>query len=158
MHCFICFKLLNYFRSHNIVGFNIQTLGTLLAAETILCDQRFDVKIKDVRFVGYPLHLHNPNSKMVQTIQSFNVVIVLRVSLYFIFFYPQVRTLVYFSTQSLLQFTHFFYCCWSSWILMVKNSTAADMMSSYEPFSPPSYAHLHSILTIWYWTILYTSE
>lgn len=64
--------------SHDIVGFNIQTLGTLLAAETILCGQRFDVKIKDVRFVGYPLHLHNPNSKMVQTIQSFNVVIVLR--------------------------------------------------------------------------------
>ncbi|CAI9729517.1 Hypothetical predicted protein [Octopus vulgaris] len=64
--------------SHNIVGFNFQNLGTLLAADTILCGKRFDVKIKDVRFVGYPLHLNNPNSKHVQTIQSFNVVIVLK--------------------------------------------------------------------------------
>lgn len=40
-----------------LVGFEDKTLANLLAVKTKLCGSKFNLKIDDVRFVGYPVHL-----------------------------------------------------------------------------------------------------
>ncbi|XP_025092889.1 GATOR complex protein NPRL3-like [Pomacea canaliculata] len=50
---------------HNsmLVGFEDKTLANLLAVKTRLCGSKFNVKIDEVRFVGFPVQLeHSPKS------------------------------------------------------------------------------------------------
>ena len=55
-------------------------LGNFLAIKPELCGRKFEVKIDDVIFVGYPMLLHHGNVKREMTNTSFNVVFALRVS------------------------------------------------------------------------------
>ena len=71
-------------------------LPTLLATKPDLCGKPFDVKVDDVRFVGYPMLLAHSKEKVSSSgksshkIISFNVVLVVRVR----FLYPRIHSLV----------------------------------------------------------------
>ncbi|ESO84751.1 hypothetical protein LOTGIDRAFT_207231 [Lottia gigantea] len=60
------------------------TLATLLAAKSSLCNQNFDLKIDDVRFIGFPVILHVPVTTGKQTghrITTVNVVFTLKANI-----------------------------------------------------------------------------
>ncbi|XP_048759621.2 GATOR complex protein NPRL3-like [Ostrea edulis] len=66
-------------RDNTLVGFSDSILANLLAAKQDLCRKPFDLKIDDVRFVGYPMSLDTSKSKPgAHRIISFNITFVLR--------------------------------------------------------------------------------
>lgn len=46
-----------------LVGFPDEVLSTLFAVKAELCDQKFELKVNDVRFVAHPTLLHSKTSK-----------------------------------------------------------------------------------------------
>ncbi|XP_061182292.1 GATOR1 complex protein NPRL3-like [Saccostrea echinata] len=66
-------------RDNTLVGFSDSILANLLAAKQDLCRKPFDLKINDVRFVGFPMPLDKSRSKPgAHQIISFNIIFVLR--------------------------------------------------------------------------------
>ncbi|XP_064611275.1 GATOR1 complex protein NPRL3-like [Liolophura sinensis] len=67
-------------RNGVLVGFSNPILANLLALRSELCGRRFDVKIDDVRFVGFPIMLQADSDKQTKgpSILSFNIVFVLK--------------------------------------------------------------------------------
>ena len=65
--------------------FSDDILAHMLAAKSKLCGQKFEVKVADVVFVGYPMLLHHVKSgqptqkRDTPSMISFNVVFALRV-------------------------------------------------------------------------------
>lgn len=66
-------------RDNTLVGFSDSILANILAVKQDLCRKPFDLKIDDVRFVGYPMSLDPSKSKPgAHQIISFNITFVLR--------------------------------------------------------------------------------
>lgn len=61
-----------------LAGLSDNTLVILLVVKSTLCGQAFDVKIDDVRFVGFPVLLGDDSSKSGHKILSFSVFFVLQ--------------------------------------------------------------------------------
>ncbi|KAI4504399.1 hypothetical protein M0802_000870 [Mischocyttarus mexicanus] len=62
----------------NLTGLKDEVLSTLFAVKPELCDQKFELKVNDVRFVGHPTLIPQRGFKEVNSSMLFNVVFALQ--------------------------------------------------------------------------------
>ncbi|XP_015439288.1 PREDICTED: nitrogen permease regulator 3-like protein [Dufourea novaeangliae] len=62
----------------NLIGVTDEVLSTLFAVKPELCDQKFELKVNDVRFVGHPTLVPSRGLKEVNSSMLFNIVFALQ--------------------------------------------------------------------------------
>jgi len=62
----------------NLTGLTDDVLSTLFAVKPELCEQKFELKVNDVRFVGRPTLVPSPGLKEVNSSMLFDIVFALR--------------------------------------------------------------------------------
>ncbi|XP_029036380.1 GATOR complex protein NPRL3 [Osmia bicornis bicornis] len=62
----------------NLTGVNDEVLSTLFAVKPELCEQKFELKVNDVRFVGHPTLVPSHGLKEVNSSMLFNIVFALQ--------------------------------------------------------------------------------
>ncbi|CAL4132605.1 unnamed protein product [Meganyctiphanes norvegica] len=75
------------YRTNSMIDFSDKVMSNLFAVKSELCDNKFELKVNDVRFVGHPVRLNNPctapshTKKKTSTIVLFNIVFALKAHL-----------------------------------------------------------------------------
>ncbi|XP_066598005.1 GATOR complex protein NPRL3 [Prorops nasuta] len=64
-------------RNGNLIGLSDEVLSTLFVVKPELCDQKFELKVNDVRFVGHPTLIPSRGLKEVNSSMLFNIVFAL---------------------------------------------------------------------------------
>lgn len=62
----------------NLTGLTDEVLSTLFAVKPELCEQKFELKVNDVRFVGHPTSIQSRSLKEVNSSMLFNIVFALQ--------------------------------------------------------------------------------
>ncbi|XP_011631911.1 GATOR complex protein NPRL3-like [Pogonomyrmex barbatus] len=62
----------------NLTGLTDEVLSTLFAVKPELCEQKFELKVNDVRFVGHPTPVLSRSFKEVNSSMLFNIVFALQ--------------------------------------------------------------------------------
>lgn len=62
----------------NLTGLTDEVLSTLFAVKPELCEQKFELKVNDVRFVGHPTLVPSRGLKEVNSSMLFNIVFALQ--------------------------------------------------------------------------------
>ena len=62
----------------NLTGLTDEVLSTLFAVKPELCEQKFELKVNDVRFVGHPTLVLSRGLKEVNSSTLFNIVFALQ--------------------------------------------------------------------------------
>lgn len=62
----------------NLTGLTDEVLSTLFAVKPELCEQKFELKVNDVRFVGHPTLVQSRGLKEVNSSMLFNIVFALQ--------------------------------------------------------------------------------
>lgn len=62
----------------NLTGLTDEVLSTLFAVKPELCEQKFELKVNDVRFVGHPTLVLSRSLKEVNSSMLFNIVFALQ--------------------------------------------------------------------------------